>query len=93
MLGSMSKWIYDKNPTEALKFEEPLAELKSSIAESGSKVFQDMIQDILLSNSHRTTVEMYPSKTLEEEELKVSVIPLCTYSPIKVRLPHTLMLI
>ena len=73
MLGSMSKWIYDKNPTDALKFEEPLAELKASIAESGCKVFQDMIRDVLLSNSHRTTVEMYPSKTLEEEELKVSV--------------------
>lgn len=72
MLGSMSKWIYDKSPTEALKFEEPLAELKATIAESGSKVFQDMIRDFLLENSHRTTVEMYPSKTLEEEQLKVS---------------------
>ncbi|KAL7522972.1 hypothetical protein ACHAWX_007720 [Stephanocyclus meneghinianus] len=70
MLGSMSKWIYDKSPTEALKFEEPLAELKATIAESGSKVFQDMIRDLLLENSHRTTVEMYPSKTLEEEQLK-----------------------
>ncbi|KAL3783234.1 hypothetical protein HJC23_001141 [Cyclotella cryptica] len=69
MLGSMSKWIYDKSPTEALKFEEPLAELKATIAESGSKVFQDMIRDFLLENSHRTTVEMYPSKTLEEEQL------------------------
>lgn len=73
MLGSMSKWIYDKNPTEALKFEDPLAELKANIAASGSKVFQDMIRDFLLENSHRTTVEMYPSKTLEEEQLKVSV--------------------
>lgn len=72
MLGSMSKWIYDKSPTDALKFEEPLAELKASIDESGSKIFQDMIRDLLLNNSHRTTVEMYPSKTLEEEQLKVS---------------------
>jgi len=70
MLGSMQQWIYDRNPTEALKFEEPLAELKDSIAKDGSKIFQDMIKDFLLENSHRTTVEMFPSKTLEEEQLK-----------------------
>ena len=72
MLGSMSKWIYDRDPTEALKFEEPLAELKARIAKDGSKVFQEMITELLLENSHRTTVEMYPSKTLEEEQLQVS---------------------
>jgi Zn-dependent M16 (insulinase) family peptidase len=71
MLGSMSKWVYDQNPTEALKFEAPLAELKSSIAKDGSRVFQDMIKEFLLENSHRTTVEMFPSKSLEEEQLTV----------------------
>lgn len=70
MLGSMSKWLYDESPTEALKFEEPLAELKAKIAESGSQVFQDLIKEFLVSNSHRTTVELVPSKTLEKEELE-----------------------
>lgn len=69
MLGSMSKWVYDQNPTEALKFEEPLAELKARIAKDGSKVFQTMIREFLLENSHRTTIEMFPSKSLEEEQL------------------------
>jgi hypothetical protein len=72
MLGSMSKWIYDRDPTEALKFEEPLAELKASIAAGGSRVFKEMIREFLLENSHRTTVEMFPSKSLEEEQLMVS---------------------
>ena len=72
MLGSMREWVYDRNPMDALKFEEPLAELKESIEKGGSKVFTDMIKDLLLENSHRTTVEMYPSKTLEEEQLNVS---------------------
>lgn len=67
MLGSMSKWLYEDSPTDALKFEAPLSELKSKIAESGSKVFQDMLQDLLVKNTHRTTVELVPSKTLEEE--------------------------
>lgn len=71
MLGSMSKWLYDMSPTEALKFEKPLAELKAKIAESGSKVFQDMIKEYLLTNTHRSVIEMAPSKTLEEEQLKV----------------------
>ena len=70
MLGSMQQWIYDRNPTEALKFEAPLAELKESIAKDGSMVFQEMIKNFLLENSHRTTIEMYPPKSLEEEQLK-----------------------
>lgn len=70
MLGSMSKWLYDKSPTDALKFEAPLAELKAKIAESGSQVFQDMIKEYLINNTHRTTVELAPSKSLEEENLQ-----------------------
>jgi len=70
MLGSMSKWLYDESPTDSLKFEEPLAELKAKIAESGSKVFQDIIRDMLVNNTHRTTIEMTPSKTMEAEVVK-----------------------
>jgi len=70
MLGSMREWVYDRNPTEGLKFEEPLADLKESIAKDGAKVFTDMINEMLLENSHRTTVEMFPSKSLEAEQLK-----------------------
>lgn len=44
MLGSMSKWIYDESPTDGLRFEKPLAELKEKIKESQSQVFKDMIQ-------------------------------------------------
>lgn len=71
MLGTMREWIYDRDPTDALKFEEPLAELKERIASDGSAVFQEMVRDLLLNNMHRTSVEMYPSKTLEEEVLNV----------------------
>lgn len=70
MLGAMSKWLYDESPTDALKFEQPLAELKESIAKDGSKVFQDMVQKLFIENNHRTTIEMKPSKTYEAELLK-----------------------
>jgi len=70
MLGSMANWVYDESPTEGLKFEGPLASLKQKIAESGSLVFQDLIKRLLLENTHRTSMELVPSKTLEEEQLK-----------------------
>merc|ERR1712194_834873 len=70
MLGAMSKWLYDESPTEALKFEKPLTELKESISESGSKIFQAMVQKLFTDNLHRTTIEMKPSKTYEAELLK-----------------------
>merc|ERR1712161_112629 len=46
MLGAMSKWIYDGSPTDALKFEKPLAELKEMIQKDGSKVFKDFAKKI-----------------------------------------------
>ena len=67
MLGTMSKWIYGRDPMDALKFEKPLADLKAKIAESGSHVFKDMLRELLIENTHRSTVELKPSKTLEEE--------------------------
>lgn len=70
MLGAMSKWIYDGEPADALKFEEPLAELKKQIEESGSEVFKTFIKEYLIENKHRVTIEMVPSKTLEEQQLK-----------------------
>jgi hypothetical protein len=78
MLGSMSKWIYDESPTSAIKFEEPLAELKANIAKSGSEVFKNCISEYLVKNTHRATIEMIPSTTLEQEQLKEEADRLAT---------------
>jgi len=69
MLGAMSHWVYDKSPTNGLKFEKPLAELKESIAESGSAIFQNAVKKFLVENKHRSVIEMVPSKSLESEQL------------------------
>lgn len=37
MLGAMSDWVYNRNPTESLHFEGPLKALKEDLA-SGEKV-------------------------------------------------------
>jgi presequence protease len=70
MLAANSKWVYDESPMDGLKFEKPLAELKATIAKTGSKVFSDMVKEFLVLNTHRTTVALIPSKTMEEEILK-----------------------
>eukprot|EP00616_Rhizochromulina_sp_CCMP1243_P000175 CAMPEP_0118974666 /NCGR_PEP_ID=MMETSP1173-20130426/12764_1 /TAXON_ID=1034831 /ORGANISM="Rhizochromulina marina cf, Strain CCMP1243" /LENGTH=1033 /DNA_ID=CAMNT_0006924443 /DNA_START=71 /DNA_END=3172 /DNA_ORIENTATION=+ len=68
MLGAMSAWIYDRDPLAALRFEEPLRELKEDLA-AGKPVFTDMIRKLLLENEHRVTVEMVPDTELEKEQV------------------------
>ncbi|GKV22491.1 hypothetical protein SLEP1_g32359 [Rubroshorea leprosula] len=61
MLRSISKWIYDMDPFEPLKYEKPLMALKAKIAEEGSKaVFSPLIEKFILNNPHRVTIEMQP---------------------------------
>ncbi|KAJ6403532.1 hypothetical protein OIU84_015444 [Salix udensis] len=61
MLRSISKWIYDMNPFEPLKYEKPLMALKARIAEEGSKaVFSPLIEKFILNNPHCVAVEMQP---------------------------------
>ncbi|XP_078157375.1 presequence protease 2, chloroplastic/mitochondrial-like isoform X2 [Carex rostrata] len=61
MLRSIGKWIYDLDPFEPLKYQEPLQNLKARVAGEGSKaVFSPLIERYILNNSHRVTVEMQP---------------------------------
>mmetsp|Transcript_6887 Transcript_6887/g.10977 ORF Transcript_6887/g.10977 Transcript_6887/m.10977 type:complete len:1071 (+) Transcript_6887:114-3326(+) len=69
MLGAMGNWIYDQDPTEELKFEEPLRALKEDLA-AGKPVFQDLLRKMLLDNGHRATVELRPDGALEAAQLQ-----------------------
>eukprot|EP00592_Proboscia_alata_P005342 CAMPEP_0194370248 /NCGR_PEP_ID=MMETSP0174-20130528/18511_1 /TAXON_ID=216777 /ORGANISM="Proboscia alata, Strain PI-D3" /LENGTH=1169 /DNA_ID=CAMNT_0039147563 /DNA_START=170 /DNA_END=3679 /DNA_ORIENTATION=- len=68
MLQTHTKWIYDVPPMEALKFEKPLAELKALLLKAPKSLFTSLVQQYLLSNNHRVSVELYPSSTYEEEQ-------------------------
>jgi presequence protease len=59
--------VPQRDPLDGLRFEGPLSELKSELA-SGGKVFEKAIEDLLLANGHRVTVEMTPDTTLEEKQ-------------------------
>ncbi|KAD6795283.1 hypothetical protein E3N88_06179 [Mikania micrantha] len=61
MLRAVGKWIYDMDPFEPLKYQEPLAALKARIDKEGSKaVFAPLIEKYILNNPHRVTIEMQP---------------------------------
>ena len=59
------------NPNDAFKYEDILIRLKSTINDSKCQIFQSMIQSHLLENTHRVTVELYPSHTMEQEMIQV----------------------
>ena len=67
MLEIMPRWIYsDKPPMEALAFEASLAELKSKLA-AGERVFEGLLERMLLKNGHRNCVELKPDKEMGTE--------------------------
>ena len=63
------QWNYDTHPIEALAFDAALQELKRIVHDSGSGIFQNLIREYLLNNSHRAIVDLYPSPTMEAEQL------------------------
>ncbi|TMW94976.1 hypothetical protein EJD97_009557 [Solanum chilense] len=73
MLRSIGKWIYDMDPFEPLKYQKPLEALKARIAKEGSKaVFAPLMDQYILRNPHRVTVEMQPDpeKASREEQIE-----------------------
>ncbi|KAH0728580.1 hypothetical protein KY290_003201 [Solanum tuberosum] len=73
MLRSIGKWVYDMDPFEPLKYQKPLETLKARIAKEGSKaVFAPLMDQYILRNPHRVTVEMQPDpeKASREEQIE-----------------------
>ncbi|KAH0733472.1 hypothetical protein KY289_004660 [Solanum tuberosum] len=73
MLRSIGKWVYDMDPFEPLKYQKPLEALKARIAKEGSKaVFAPLMDQYILRNPHRVTVEMQPDpeKASREEQIE-----------------------
>jgi presequence protease len=66
MLRSLTTWLYGGDPLSLLAFEKPLEAVKTKARSEG--YFEGMIQELFLSNPHRTTVIMTPDKQLSEQE-------------------------
>jgi len=66
MFRSMSTWLYEGDPFEPLRFEEPLAKLKARIA--SEDVFRPLMRRLLIENTHQVTVELNPDSSLAAKE-------------------------
>ncbi|HRW06683.1 MAG TPA: insulinase family protein, partial [Caldilineaceae bacterium] len=66
MLRALSTWAYGRDPLMPLRYEEPLAELKETLAENPA-YFQQLIQTYLLDNAHRNTVTLHPDGDLAQQ--------------------------
>jgi len=63
MLRSLEFWLYDKDPLAPLAFDIPLNALKRRI-QAGEPYFEQLIQTLLVNNSHRSTVFLFPDPDL-----------------------------
>ncbi|SDG37556.1 insulinase family protein [Pelagibacterium luteolum] len=65
--GALGEWLYGRDPIDGLKFETALASLKARLA-SGERIIEQRIRELLLDNTHRTTVVLRPDPEQAERE-------------------------
>lgn len=66
-IKAMESWLYDGNPTNNLKFETALKNIKKALTEN---YFEKLIEEYFLNSNHSTMVIVKPSKTVEVEGSK-----------------------
>ncbi|GAB0488821.1 hypothetical protein MMPV_000031 [Pyropia vietnamensis] len=67
MLRAMTTWLHDADPLQALKFEAPLAALKGKLA-AGEPVFQDLVKEYFLDNTHKASLLLTPDEQYSVKE-------------------------
>ncbi len=69
MTECLSHWLHDKDPINALKWEDNLISIKQRLA-NGEKVFENLIKTYLIENQHRVLVNIVPDPELAGENIK-----------------------
>ena len=80
MLRALSTWVYDEDPTGLLAFEKPLQEIRNTL-KSNPRYFEQLVEQLLLQNPHRTVLLLRPDPELrkkEEKEEKNRLTNLCS---------------
>ena len=67
MLRALTTWLYEGDPLALIAFEDPLETVKSKLI-SNDSYFEEMIDQFLLNNSHRTTLLLKPDPQLTSKE-------------------------
>lgn len=74
MLHTMSTWLHDQDPMDALRYEDLLQASKDTLADPSGKALyhsaplQALIRDHLLQNQHRVTVLLSPKEGVQKEQ-------------------------
>ncbi len=63
----MNSWLYDESPFLYLEYEPALEKVKAALT---SKYFEQLIQESLLNNTHKTNVVLKPAQGLAERKSK-----------------------
>ena len=70
MLRALTTWLYDGDPLALIAFESPLEILKSRVNENKT-FFEELIENYLLNNRHRTTLILKPDPDMAKKEEEV----------------------
>ncbi len=65
MLDTLSCWLHDRDPIEAMSYESHLKYVKTQL-EQNSRWLLDLLQEHLLNNSHRVRITLEPKKGLRQ---------------------------
>lgn len=68
MFRTMRNWLHGGDPFEALHYETPLAAVKAKVA-AGERLFETLIQTLLVDNRHRVTVLLKADPDLAAEDV------------------------
>ena len=67
MLTMLETWLYDWDPLALATYEKPLAGLKQALADN-PRYFEELIENSLLKNTHRSVVKLIPDTTLAQRK-------------------------
>lgn len=67
MVRALSTWLHNGDPFASLDFAPPLDSVKRRLA-AGEPIFETMMREHMLNNSHRTTVHLIPDPGLQSRQ-------------------------
>lgn len=81
LFTALRGWNYDRDPREALSFEDAFQELKDEVDRTNRDIFVSMIRERFVYNTHRVVTQLYPSSTVDQEYAYVRLTKLCAFIP------------
>lgn len=75
-IKAMSYWLYDRDPFQALRYEEDLKTLREGLDKG---YFEALLRRFVMDNTHQAAVSMIPTKGWEEKKERETAEKLAAY--------------